>query len=64
MPKAPKTPVQPGNADIDLAAQQRMSQEQAASAGGTILSPNQGEGGGAGPGANPGTQPKKSLLGS
>jgi hypothetical protein len=57
LPKAAQEPT------IDLAVQNRMAQEQAQSAGGTILSKTQGEGAGNSP-ANPGNQPRKSLLGS
>lgn len=61
MPKAPEMPKEPVNPAIDINVQNRMAQEQATSAGGTILSKTQGEG--TGQSANPGNQPKKSLLG-
>lgn len=55
----PKLPVAP---TMDINVQNQMAQQQARSAGGTLLSQNQGEG--TGQGANPGNQPRKSLLGT
>lgn len=49
--------------EIDINVQNKMAQQAAQSAGGTLLAENRGEGTGTGPGGNPGTQGKKSLLG-
>ena len=43
-PKAPETPSTPTSPTMDVGAQNKIAQQQAQSAAGTILSPNPGEG--------------------
>lgn len=61
MPKQPDLPVQPKSPEIDLAMQNKIAQQQAQTAGGTMMAQNQPEM--VGGGANPANQPKKTLLG-